>query len=541
MPTATRVTAAEASEPENGTVAQLTHQLRALEGVVSGLRREIIQLSQDDTAYSRSSRNAFPMNRLRRAFLVASTSPYRAASMLLRLVSNAPTDSLIELIRVCFDAPVGRVGDRQGVRTVGVLLCDELLRRDPNNVHALCLKGEALVSCTHYGKNDPYAPRSVMQEAYELFDTASKLGSPTATFLKGRWLLTMEPLHKSAEQTHLGVTCVKAAARELCPRALVFLAHRYETPQPDSSFSFASDLPKGKAQKERFILGYYKKAAELGDADAINDLGTSYAEGYGNLECDFDKAVEQYILGIEAGSLHAYDNVGTHYETGMAGRFPDRIDLGKALYYYRLGAKQRCPKCTYNLAVAYDEGMSGTVSMNNKKAENYYIYAIRLAEDSNDAVVVAKAAKDLIALYITRIKINRPESIEVTSARRRLFSVVGDEDIIQRTLLQVNKSIATAMRGKITALSKLVGDMNCKAIVKHAKAVDQMVKKDKASETNAKLLFHILGVPETPKSPEAAILAVGQKRTRAATRRALNSSRKKRKTTTAARKSTSRK
>lgn len=512
---------------------QLTHQLTLLQHTVSALQREVQDLN---------SASSTKFSALRRAFLTASSDPRRAAATIILLVRHAPESTLLDVARICLNEPVGRVGHRHSVRTVGLLLCNELLERQPNNADALCLKGEALLPYIHYGKNDPGAPRSVLQEAYELFDSASKQGSTLGTFLKGRWLLSMEPLHKNAEQASLGVTCVKTAAFANCPRALVFLAHRYECPQLDRTVSFAADLPKGKTQRERFILSFYRKAADRGDPDALNDIGTSYAEGYGPLECDFDRAVEYYVRAIKAGSLHAFDNLGTHYETGMAGRFPDRIDFEKALYYYRQGACQRCPKCAYNLAAAHEEGMSGTLPKDSKKAERYYIYAIRLADDANDIVTAAKAAKDLVALYFTRIKLNEPSSAIVISARKRLFSVVGDEAAIHRAMLKINKAISTAIRGRqSTSLSKLLGDVNSKLIVKLGKDLDQRVKNGDNSPQNVLMLKHVLGrTDKDPESPDGGVSVVGQKRTRSSTRRATNNSRKKRRTAPATRKSTAR-
>lgn len=521
------------SAPPRLSVQQLTHQITILQKAFSSLQREVKDLS---------SASVSNVSSLRRAFFIAASDPHRAASILIRLAANAPEGTLLDLARICFGAPLGRIGDRHSVRTVGVLLCDELLRQQPESVDALCLKGEALLPYIHYGKNDPHAPRSVMQEAYELFDAASKLGSTLGTFLKGRWLLSMEPLHKNANQAQLGVSCVKTASLDMCPRALVFLAHRYECPQLDRTVSFAADLPKGKAHRERFILGFYKKAADRGDPDAINDIGTSYAEGYANLERDFDKAVEHYVRAIEAGSLHAFDNLGTHYETGMADRFPDRIDLEKALYYYREGARQRCPKCAHNLAMAYDEGMSGAVRKDDQKAERYYIRALRVADDTNDIVTAAKSAKDLVALYFTRIKINSPDSAVAISARKRLFSIVGDEAAIHRTILKINKAISAAVRGKLTSLSKLLGDMNCKVIVKHAKEIEQRMKSGENSAKDLTILNHVFGASKDSGFPDGDAAVVGQKRARTRTSmcRGTNNSRKKRKTTSATRKSTAR-
>lgn len=455
----------------------------------------------------------------RRLFHLAPLDAPHAAREIIRHIRHSPSSTLFQIARLCVSGPVGPVAQRRALRAVALLLCDELLARHPDHVDAMCLKGETLLPYIHYGKNDSRAPRSVLQEAYDLFDRATKKGSTLGLFLKGRWLLSMQPLHKDATRAEMGCSCVKSAAEANCARALVFLAHRYEYPELDHTVSFAADLPKGKVQRERFILDFYQRAANLGDADALNDIGTSYAEGYGGLECDFDKAVEYYVRAIDKGSLHAFDNLGTHYETGMGNRFPDRVDYEKALYYYRQGARQRCPKCAYNLAAAHEEGMSGALPRNSRRAEKYYRHAIKLADDANDIITASKCLKDLVALYITRIKLNAPEDRVVRKATKRLSGLVGDQGVVDRAMAKVNKAIASASRSKGAAISKLVGDVNSKLIVQQVKQLEQKVKSGQASRQQVVKWHHILGtqLPELPLEQVIEQGETGRKRTRGKT------------------------
>lgn len=338
----------------------------------------------------------------------------------------------------------------------------------------------------------------------------------------------MEPLHKDSSQTLLGAACVKAAAKANCSRALVFLAHRYEYPELDRTACFAADLPKGKMMREKFILDFYKRAADCGDADALNDIGTSYAEGYGGLDMDFDAAVSYYVRAIEAGSLHAYDNLGTHYETGMGGKYPNRVDYGKALFYYRQGVNQRCPKCAYNMAAAYEEGMQAILPRNSKKAEKYYRYSLRLADDGNDAATGSKCLRDLIALYITRIKLNEPDSNSGKQAWRRLKQYVGDEKMIQSMMTKVNKAIAAAAKSKPRALTELLGDVNSKVISRHVKKLDQKLKSPAATTKDLAFLRHVLGTAGKLNADEG-IEKVGKKRTRSTSKKEAAGASKRRK------------
>lgn len=500
-----------------------------LEHQLSTLRRQLTTL-QSDLSTLRLQTLASPQAPFRHIFDAAATDPHVAATAFIKRCTHAPATALVDIAKLCLSAPVGRVGTGRALRAVAVLLCDEVLRKMPLNAHALCVKGEALLPFVHYGKNDPRAPRSVLQEAYFMFDTACKQGNTLATFLKGRWLLSMEPLHKDSSQARLGASCVKAAAQANCARALVFLAHRYEYPELDRTVSFAADLPKGKMMREKFILDFYKRAADRGDADALNDIGTSYAEGYGGLGKDFDSAVEYYVRAIEAGSLHAYDNLGTHYETGMGGKYPDRVDFTKALYYYRRGARERCPKCAYNLAAAHEEGMSGSLLRNTKKAERYYRHSLKLADDANDALTASKTLKDLVALYLTRIKLNAPESEAVLTARKRLSKYVNNQKMIDGMMTKVNKAVAAAAKSKPAALSKLLGDVNSKVITRHVKHLEQEAKSPKATSANVAMLHHVLGTSPVSESPEDAAETQARKRGRTTTRRSTGSANKRRRT-----------
>lgn len=489
-----------------------------LDPQLSSLCHQLTTL-QSDLAAFRLQTLSSPRTPFAQIFDVAATDLHLAATAFIKRCAHAPLSALIDVANLCLNAPVGRVGTRRALRAVAVLLCDDVLRKMPLNTDALCVKGEALLPFIHYGKNDSRAPRSVLQEAFFMFDTASKQGSTLATFLKGRWLLSMEPLHKDASQARLGASCVKAAAQANCARALVFLAHRYEYPELDRTVSFAADLPKGKAMREKFILDFYKRAADRGDADALNDIGTSYAEGYGGLETDFDSAVEYYVRAIDAGSLHAFDNLGTHYETGMGGKYPDRVDYSKALYYYRKGARERCPKCAYNLAAAHEEGMSGTLPRNTKKAEKYYRYSLRLADDANDAATCSKSLKDLIALYLTRIKLNVVDGEAVLTAQRRLSQYVNNQKLIANMMSKVNKAVLFAARGKPAALSKLLGDVNSKVVVRHVKHLEQEVKSPTATPADIAMLHHVMGTSPVLESPEEANEPLARKRSGSATKR----------------------
>lgn len=429
----------------------------------------------------------------------AGESPELAHDKILGLAqkSESPRDKLLLCAKLCLYGPVGRIGHRSDLRVVANLLLDTLLEKNPIDTEALCMKGEALLPPSHYGRNDPFTPRTVLKEAYVLFSRASANGSALATFLMGRWLLANEFLHKDPEQVQLGRDHIVSAANRGCARALAFLAQEYFHSKSTSSPYF-KDIPKGKMLKEHRVLELYIHAAKLGDGDALNDIGASFAQGYGGLPLDFDKAVLFYKAAITQGCLMAYDNIGTHYETGMDNHCPDRVDHSLALRYYHLGVKKRCPKCAYNLGAAFEEGMGGLIKRDVRKAENYYLLSLRLAHDANDAQTGGRVLYDLAAFYITRVKLDCPDGEDGLQAMRCLTQLLRHQETINGFIARVNSAIATCQRSRgnrYSSLAKVVGDQNAKLIMTHLRALEKCAREGDALAANQ--VKYILGTTIT--------------------------------------------
>lgn len=460
----------------------------------------------------------------------ADVSPRRTANRILQRTQHVSPQHplLIPIARVCLTGAVGRVGARRPLRAVAIFLLDHLLQADPNNVQALCLKGEVLMSCAHDGYNDPFTPRTVLQEAYSLFTRASESKDILATFLKGRWLLCCEALHKDARESQNGRQLVQDAADKGCARALTYLAQRYDNPNFSESTAFAEDIPAETDERERKVLRLYIRAAKLGESNALNDIAASFASGYAGLPRDFEAAAAFYEAAIHRGNTLAYDNLGTHYETGMGGLCPDRVDYTKALYYYREGAKKRCPKCAYNLGAAYEEGLKGVLNRDVNRAEKYYVHSLRLADDAHDAQTATRTLRDLIGLYLTRIKLDEPDGADGLTAARRLKLLVGEQNVIDRTLLKLNSAIGTALRsktGRCPILTDMVGDYNAKSIINHAKEVERRVRAG-GNAADVLLYHHLAGTTHPNNSDDAS----GAKRRRGSSRRVpANGGRKRRK------------
>lgn len=407
------------------------------------------------------------------------------------------------MAKVCIEAPVGRILDRRRLRAVAIMLLDYLIRHDPMHAEALCMKGELLLPSIHYGANDFDAPREVLREAYQLFDRASKVSS-VALFLKGRWLLSMAFLHKNEDDTKRGAALVKEAVKKNCPRAMTFLANRYEYPEMDANSTFHDQIPRGRSNKEKYIFRYYKKAAELGNSDALNDIGSSYAEGYGGLEPDFDKAIDYYQKAIQAGSVLGYDNLGTHYETGMNGQCPDRKNPEKALEYYRRGAKQRCAKAAANLGAVYQDGMKGLVVRNIRKAEKYYMLALKIADDNQEYLHASRCLRDLVAVLLTRLKLVVPGTAEERKVRKKIMRVIRDEDTVDTLLTKLNKNCLSAARGRRHYLETMLDEENARPIIEKMTHLQEKMRATTATAEEVLMFNHIIGYHEDAEVEVAA-------------------------------------
>lgn len=86
---------------------------------------------------------------------------------------------------------------------------------------------------------------------------------------------------------------------------------------------------------------YYKKAADLGDAGAYNNLGVMYANGKGVAK-SYSTARSYFQKAADMGNKIACNNVAGYYEDGTGGA----KDKYQALKYYKkacdLGNKDGC-------------------------------------------------------------------------------------------------------------------------------------------------------------------------------------------------------
>ena len=92
----------------------------------------------------------------------------------------------------------------------------------------------------------------------------------------------------------------------------------------------------------------YKKRVEVGDAEAVHNLGSCYSDGRYGLPQDYNKALELWHQAGELGSAPSYYNIGVAYHVGNG----VERDEKKAHHYYELAAMEGHVVARHNLGCA---------------------------------------------------------------------------------------------------------------------------------------------------------------------------------------------
>lgn len=115
----------------------------------------------------------------------------------------------------------------------------------------------------------------------------------------------------------------------------------------------------------------YVKAAEKGDDIAMLSLATSYYHGKGGVEQDFQMAMKWYLKAAELGNADAMDNIGALYEEGEG----VEIDYVKALTWYKKAAERGSEQAAFYAGKMYYEGLGVTKDL--IVARQYFLQAAR--------------------------------------------------------------------------------------------------------------------------------------------------------------------
>lgn len=110
---------------------------------------------------------------------------------------------------------------------------------------------------------------------------------------------------------------------------------------------------EGKEMTQDFkqAFTYYQRAAQLGHAEAMNDLAFLYQTGKGT-EKDLHKALGYYRLAGEKGNAEACCILAEQYETGKE----VNLDMEEAFRWYRKAAEMEMAYGMYKLSCLYRWG-----------------------------------------------------------------------------------------------------------------------------------------------------------------------------------------
>ena len=109
----------------------------------------------------------------------------------------------------------------------------------------------------------------------------------------------------------------------------------------------------GKSVERDLVVSFdwFKKAAELGEVRAINNLGVGYEDGIG-CEKDLEKAFHYYYQAATLNNYCSMNNVAYCYEYGIG----CEINLTEAFLWYKKSAESGYIIAMNNLASMYEKG-----------------------------------------------------------------------------------------------------------------------------------------------------------------------------------------
>jgi TPR repeat protein len=119
----------------------------------------------------------------------------------------------------------------------------------------------------------------------------------------------------------------------------------------------------GETKDYSQALVWYQKAAAQGNANAQNNLGVMYANGWG-VPMNLAQAVLWYRKAADQGDVTAETNLGNHYKNGIG----VAMDNAQALLWYQKAAAKNDMKAEYNLGVFYQYGYGVTKDLVQARA-----------------------------------------------------------------------------------------------------------------------------------------------------------------------------
>ena len=193
-------------------------------------------------------------------------------------------------------------------------------------------------------------------EAVTWLNKSAERGNPRAQAMLG---IAISSLNDLAPE---GIVIDDTKAFEWVSRSLdqeCPLAYSYAGQMYLASTGVEEDLEKA--------VELFQKGAELGNADAMVNLGWQLAHGQG-IEKDEKKAFDLIKTAADTGYPNALFNLGWMYENGIG----IKQNYRKALEFYEKSTDLKDPSGTYNLAVLYELG-KGLIADKKKALELYQL------------------------------------------------------------------------------------------------------------------------------------------------------------------------
>lgn len=180
-----------------------------------------------------------------------------------------------------------------------------------------------------------------------------------------------------------------------------------------------------------------REAAQAGDAKALHEVGTRYAEGRG-VPTDLKAAAKWYQIAADLGFAPAQYRIGNFHEKGLG----IERDMAKAMTWYQLAAEQGNASAMHNLAVLF--AMGGNGQPDNESAARWFEQAAELGvKDSqfNLGILTAKG-------------VGIQQNLEESYKWFALAAKTGDKDAASK-----RDEIANALRPEQLATARAAVDL----------------------------------------------------------------------------------
>lgn len=141
--------------------------------------------------------------------------------------------------------------------------------------------------------------------------------------------------------------------QEIAEIAFAFLNYQIEG-RPNNMYFLAYLYLRGEgvAKDQSLAIYWYEKAAEKGQIEAMQNLGTIYHQGIGGIPEDYTKAKYWYEKAANGGQIEAMFNLGTMYHKGEG----VEQDYAMAIYWFEKAANAGYHVAMFNLSVMYQGG-----------------------------------------------------------------------------------------------------------------------------------------------------------------------------------------